>query len=93
MDATLRRLLDAQTIRPTGQLQPLGGGDSAAVYALETSQGQSVTARGARKPFAWRLMVGQRIDNYPWPCLDRPCRLSSLFRCGYCHADAVWFAG
>lgn len=42
MDATLRRLLDAQAIRPTGELMPLGGGDSAAVYALETSQGQVV---------------------------------------------------
>ncbi|MBE0463905.1 MAG: fructosamine kinase family protein [Halomonadaceae bacterium] len=42
MNATLRELLEAQAIRPTGQLRPLSGGDSAAVYALETSQGQVI---------------------------------------------------
>lgn len=42
MDATLSQLLNAIALTPTGDLQPLSGGDIAAVYRLETRQGQVV---------------------------------------------------
>ncbi|MDQ7727081.1 fructosamine kinase family protein [Halomonas sp. SpR8] len=39
MDATLSQLLESIDLTPTGNLQPLSGGDIAAVYRLETRQG------------------------------------------------------
>lgn len=42
MDATLRQLLESIDLTPSGNLQPLSGGDIAAVYRLETRQGQVV---------------------------------------------------
>ncbi|UTA80841.1 fructosamine kinase family protein [Halomonas sp. XH26] len=42
MDVTLRDLLDTLGLIPTDKLQPLSGGDIAAVYALTTRQGQVV---------------------------------------------------
>lgn len=42
MDRTLFALLDAQGLSPAGELHPLGGGDIAAVYRLETSRGPVV---------------------------------------------------
>lgn len=42
MDAVLRDLLDTLGLTPTDKLQPLSGGDIAAVYALTTRQGQVV---------------------------------------------------
>ncbi|TVP49025.1 MAG: aminoglycoside phosphotransferase [Halomonas sp.] len=42
MDATLSQLLESIGLTPTGNLQSLGGGDIAAVYRLETCQGQVV---------------------------------------------------
>ncbi|OJA07113.1 fructosamine kinase family protein [Halomonas sp. QHL1] len=42
MDATLSQLLESIELTPTGGLQPLSGGDIAAVYRLETQQGQVV---------------------------------------------------
>ncbi|NVF14889.1 MULTISPECIES: fructosamine kinase family protein [Halomonadaceae] len=42
MDATLRQLLESIKLTPSGDLQPLSGGDIAAVYRLETRQGQVV---------------------------------------------------
>ncbi|MGO1395432.1 MAG: fructosamine kinase family protein, partial [Halomonas sp.] len=42
MDATLSQLLESIALTPTGDLQSLSGGDIAAVYRLETRQGQVV---------------------------------------------------
>lgn len=42
MNAALRQLLDAIKLTPTGALEPLNGGDIAAVYCLNTCQGQVV---------------------------------------------------
>lgn len=42
MDATLGKLLEAIELTPAGRLQSLSGGDIAAVYRLETQQGQVV---------------------------------------------------
>jgi fructosamine-3-kinase len=42
MDATLRQLLASIELSPAGALQPLSGGDIAAVYRLDTPQGQVV---------------------------------------------------
>ncbi len=42
MDRTLSALLEARGLSPQGALKPLGGGDIAAVYRLETSQGAVV---------------------------------------------------
>ncbi|BBI49420.1 hypothetical protein HORIV_18410 [Vreelandella olivaria] len=42
MDATLSQLLESIELTPAGSLQPLSGGDIAAVYRLETRQGQVV---------------------------------------------------
>ncbi|UYG05133.1 fructosamine kinase family protein [Halomonas sp. LR3S48] len=42
MDRALSALLEAQGLSPVGRMQPLGGGDIAAVYRLETSQGPVV---------------------------------------------------
>jgi len=42
MDTILRDLLDTLGLIPTDKLQPLSGGDIAAVYALTTRQGQVV---------------------------------------------------
>ncbi|HAZ99438.1 MAG TPA: aminoglycoside phosphotransferase, partial [Halomonas sp.] len=40
MEASLRHLLTTHDIAPTGELEPLSGGDSAAVYTLATRQGR-----------------------------------------------------
>ncbi|QTP58489.1 phosphotransferase [Billgrantia antri] len=45
MDRALSALLEAQELSPVGGLHPLGGGDIAAVYRLETSQGTVVVKR------------------------------------------------
>ncbi|MBT2785384.1 MULTISPECIES: fructosamine kinase family protein [unclassified Halomonas] len=42
MDATLSQLLESIDLIPTGDLQSLSGGDIAAVYRLDTRQGQVV---------------------------------------------------
>ena len=42
MDATLSQLLESIELTPAGDLQSLSGGDIAAVYRLETRQGQVV---------------------------------------------------
>ncbi|EHJ93208.1 fructosamine kinase family protein [Vreelandella boliviensis] len=42
MDATLSQLLESIDLTPAGDLQSLSGGDIAAVYRLETQQGQVV---------------------------------------------------
>lgn len=42
MDATLSQLLSSIELTPTGDLQPLSGGDIAAVYRIETRQGPVV---------------------------------------------------
>ncbi len=42
MDATLSQLLESIELTPAGSLRSLGGGDIAAVYRLETRQGQVV---------------------------------------------------
>jgi fructosamine-3-kinase len=42
MDRTLTALLEAQGLTAMGEMHPLGGGDIAAVYRLETSQGPVV---------------------------------------------------
>ena len=42
MDATLSQLLESIELTPVGGLQSLSGGDIAAVYRLETRQGQVV---------------------------------------------------
>lgn len=42
MDRALSALLEAQGLSPVGRMQPLGGGDIAAVYRLETSRGPVV---------------------------------------------------
>lgn len=44
MDAVLRDLLDTLGLTPTDKLQPLSGGDIAAVYALTTrAKGKSLS--------------------------------------------------
>ena len=45
MDAALSQLLESIDLTPTGHLQSLSGGDIAAVYRLETRQGQVVIKR------------------------------------------------
>lgn len=42
MDATLRQLLESIELSPSGDLKRLSGGDIAAVYRLETHQGEVV---------------------------------------------------
>ncbi|MGP9766065.1 fructosamine kinase family protein [Halomonas sp. AOP13-D3-9] len=42
MDATLNQLLESIELTPSGDLQSLSGGDIAAVYRLDTRQGQVV---------------------------------------------------
>lgn len=42
MDATLSQLLESIELTPSGGLQPLSGGDIAAVYRLDTQHGQVV---------------------------------------------------
>lgn len=42
MEASLRHLLTTHDIAPTGELEPLSGGDSAAVYTLATRQGRVI---------------------------------------------------
>ena len=42
MDATLSQLLESIAVTPVGDLEPLSGGDIAAVYRLKTPDGQVV---------------------------------------------------
>ena len=62
MDRKLALLLEARGLSPRGALRPLGGGDMAAVYWLETNQGAVVV----KQDDAQRL-AGDRRDRHGRP--------------------------